>query len=261
MRILIFEDEITASNRLKRMLQEIDPEIEIVGVCDSIEDSVELLNSNLQFDLLITDIHLADGLCFDIFKEVKVEKPLIFLTAYDEYAIRAFKLNSLDYLLKPLKKEELQASLEKYYKGNLSTGAESRIDYRELARAILKEQEQQRQRVVVKIGQQIRAIDQENIAYIYTENKVVYIITNEKQRIPADKKLEEFEEMLDDNRFFRINRQFIVSHSAIKEMYAFSKSRVKLILEPATPLDTIVSKERSPRFKQWIEDPSGSAKD
>jgi len=246
MKVLIIEDEDAAARRLQKMVKEIVPEAEIKDPLDSVEAVLNWLQGNEWPDLIFMDIHLADGSSFEIFNHVQVEKPVIFTTAYDQYAIQAFKVNAIDYLLKPIKKQELEQAIGKYQKW--SGGAQ--MDYAQLARAL--QGEQYNKRFLIRIGQSIRVVEMKEAAYFYTESKITFVVTKEGKRYPLDYSLEKLEEMADPQHFFRINRQFIVNIDAIKEMYAYSKSRVKLGLAPSCDLDTVVSTERSPHFKKWL---------
>ncbi len=246
MKVLIVEDEEAAARRLEKLIREIDPEIEVAGQLDSIEAVLNWMGQNKLPELIFMDIHLADGSSFEIFQHVQIDKPVIFTTAYDQYAIQAFQVNSVDYLLKPLKKASLEQALRKYYKWHGKAG----LDYQELARAI--QGSQPGKRFLIRIGQSIRVVEMKEAAYFYTEDKITFITTKEGKRYPLDQSLEKLEEMLDPKAFFRINRQFIISIDAIREMYAYSKSRVKVALDPPCELETIVSTERSPFFKKWL---------
>lgn len=245
-KVWIVEDEPAAARRLNKLLLEVEPEILVLVQLDSIEATLDYAQRHPLPDLIFMDIHLADGPCFEIFKHIDIRKPVIFTTAYDQYAIEAFKVNALDYLLKPIKQEFLQRALEKY---QLFSPAAT-IDYSALAKAL--QHEQQSHRFLVRIGQRIRLVDVQDAAYFFTENKVTFVITWDGTRLPLDVTMDKLEEMLDNRAFFRINRQYIIHFRSIKEMYAYSKSRVKLDLSPAAPHDIIVSTERSPFFKRWL---------
>lgn len=247
MKVLIIEDEDAAARRLVKLIQEVDAGIEVVAQLDSIESTLLWLEHNKLPELIFLDIHLADGSSFELFHYVKIDKPIIFTTAYDQYAIQAFKVNAIDYLLKPIKQAELQAAIDKYK--NLRSAAI--FDYQQLAKAL--QQEKQERRLLIKLGQNIRIVDMNDAAYFYTESKITFVMTKDGKRYPLDFSLEKVEEMVEEKQFFRINRQFIVNISCIKEMYAYSKSRVKLELEPSSDLDTVVSTERSPVFKKWLQ--------
>jgi two-component system LytT family response regulator len=246
MKTLIIEDEAAAVRRLSKLILEIDSSIEIVDDLDSIENSLDWLHSNPIPDLIFMDIHLADGASFEIFNHFEISKPIIFTTAYNEYAIQAFKVNTIDYLLKPIKKPELEAAINKYRK----LARSQTFDYKTLAREM--NRDEYNKRFLIRFGQQIRVVEMRDCAYFYTQNKVTFLVTKKGKRYPIDYSLEKIEEMTDPHGFFRINRQFIINIEAINEMYAYSKSRVKIDLNPSCELDTIVSTERSPHFKKWL---------
>ena len=253
MKILIIEDEAAAARRLQKMLESSPFELTIPGQTDSVETTVEWLQTHPQPDLIFSDIHLADGLCFEIFEQVTPDCPIIFTTAYDQYAIQAFKLNSIDYLLKPVKQAELTQSLQKFHKLHKKHTYPA-VDYASLLKMVQQPNAPAYQkRFVIRFGQTIKAIDVADAAYFYTESKINFITTFEGKRYPVDYNLEQLANLLDPAVYFRINRQFIININAIQEMYAYSKSRVKLMLNPETAQETIVSKERSPLFKEWLK--------
>lgn len=251
MNILIIEDEFAAANRLQRLIQSINSDIKILEVLDSIETAVEWLQNHPHPDLMFLDIHLADGSSFEIFQQVHITTPIIFTTAYDQYALQAFQHNSIDYLLKPIKEEALSKAIDKYQQRYGEPTPV--IDYQKLAAAIQSQNSKTQTRFLVRFGQKYLALDIKDVAYCYTENKTNYIVTFENRRYAIDQYLDELEEILDSQQFFRINRQFIVNYDAITGMYAYSKSRVKLDLKPPfEAADTVVSTQRSPIFKQWL---------
>jgi DNA-binding LytR/AlgR family response regulator len=252
MNVLIIEDEETASSRLQRMLSEIDKSMQVVAIKESIESAVTWIRSNPAPDLILADIHLADGPSFDIFQQVEINSPVIFITAYDQYAIAAFKFNSIDYLLKPVKKIELEQAIAKYKKLYEKSPGQSPIDYRELLAAIAPGKKNFQKRIVIRYGQTIKTVEIADVAYFFTEDKVTFVCTNDNKQLPIDHNLDEIEEIIDPSRFFRINRQFIISIDAIESMHSYSKSRVKINLRPASPTETIVSAERSASFKEWL---------
>ena len=248
-KILIIEDEEPAAERLAKMLLDIDPNIIVVGNTVSVKSSVKWFKENPIPDLILMDINLSDGHSFDIFKEVEISAPIIFITAYDQYAIDAFKLNSIDYILKPIKKDELRNALDKFKRmGNIQVQHMT-----SLLNTIKSNQDKEFQkRIVIRYGDTIKMIEIADIAYFYTEEKINFLCTNDDTRMPIDQNLDELEEILDPKIYFRINRQFIINISAIEKMLTWSKSRVKIILKPASEHETIVSTERSSHFKDWL---------
>jgi len=248
MKTLIIEDEQATALRLKKLLQEIEPDIEILDILDSIESCVNWYKSNAAPDLVFQDIELADGSSFEIFNQVKVDTPVIFVTAYNQYAIDAFKVNSVDYLLKPVKKAELTNSIKKFK--NLYANSKIDLDYVALANLINKEDYQKR--LIVRYGNTIKAIEIEDIAYFYSDAGNLFFRTFDNNTYPLDFSLDKMEPMLNPEKFYRINRQFIIQFKAIKEMYGYSKSRVRIVLEPACELETIASTDRSGDFKKWL---------
>ena len=248
MTALIIEDEAAAARRLRKLVRRIDPTIQILGELDSVETSVDFLLHNDAPGLIFLDIHLADGSSFDIFQFVDVRCPVIFTTAYDEYALKAFQVNVVDYLLKPIKMPALEHALEKYRRLNVGT---PEINYRKLAESMIPEGADKR--FLLRVGSQLRVVKMNEVAYFNTEDKITLLTTHAGKRYPIDYSLEQLDEMAPPAEFFRINRQFIIRLAAIAEMHAYSKSRVKLKLNPPCKLETIVSTERSPHFKRWLE--------
>jgi two-component system LytT family response regulator len=255
MRIVIIEDEDAAVRRLVKLLKQVDPQHEVLATLDSIAATVQWLEENPAPDLLLMDIHLADGASLEIFKHTEIRSPVIFTTAYDQYAVEAFRLNAIDYLLKPIKLEDLTEAISRITRTHASSSAaqmaEQTMDLvQRLTRSGLIPATQ---RTLVKIGQTMKIVDLNESAYFYSQDKMTFAISKEGKRYPIDETLEQLEGRLDPTRFFRINRQLIVCIDAIEEMYAYSKSRVKIKLNPAfTQGDAIVSTERSPFFKRWL---------
>ena len=244
MNILIVEDEPAAARRIEKLIMELEPDARVMDVLDTIEGVVQKLEGANQIDLIFLDIHLADGSSFEIFRLINVKTPVVFTTAYDDYAIQAFKVNAIDYLLKPIKKTELKAAFDRFK----NLGARTYIDYSALAQQITP----QPKRFLIRFGQQIKVVEQKDVAYFYTKDKVSFLVNFEGRRYPIDYSLERLEEIIDGRSFFRINRQFIINLKSIREMHAYSKSRVKIDLQPSSEIDTIVSTERSPLFKRWL---------
>jgi two-component system response regulator LytT len=250
MKIFIIEDEQPAGERLKKMVLDLLPDAVIPEIPVSISSAVKWLKTNPAPDLILMDIHLSDGPSFEIFNEVQVASPIIFITAYDQYALDAFKLNSIDYLLKPVKKEELQRSIEKYQK--LTNFNASQISELLKQMGSNKGSKELQKRIIIRYGDTIKMVEIADVAYFYTEDKINFLCTKDNLRYPIDQNLDELENIIDPAIFFRINRQFIVNISAIDKMLAWSKSRVKIILKPSIEIETIVSTERSPHFKEWL---------
>ena len=254
MKILIIEDEAPAALRLEKLLKEIEPGCVIVESIVSVATAVKWLNQNQAPDLVISDIQLADGLSFEIFKAVPTLCPIIFTTAFDQYAIEAFKVNSIDYLLKPIKKEGLIIAINKM-KQLAAANQTIPIDINKLLQAIAPANNTNfKTRFAVKFGEHLRTIDTKDIVYFYTEDKINFLTTKEGRRYTTDYNLDTLETMLDPKIFFRINRQYIICIHAIAEMFSYSKSRVLVKLNPPAKHETIVSTERSGDFKLWLGD-------
>jgi DNA-binding LytR/AlgR family response regulator len=251
MNVLIVEDEAAIARRMQKLLVDIDPAIIVSDILSSIESSVAWLKSHTDPDLILMDIHLADGSSFEIFNEVEVNCPVIFATAYDQYAIQAFKVNSIDYLLKPVNKEDLAESLKKFKRLQSPTQATG-FDYTMLAQMLGVKKNDFLKRMVIRYGDVIKAIEVKDVAYFYTDEKIVFATLNEGKTFPVDFTLDMLEKKMDPERFFRINRKFLISYESIDKMISYSKSRVKISLLPACDLEVISSTERSGDFKEWL---------
>jgi DNA-binding LytR/AlgR family response regulator len=251
MKILLIEDEDPAAKRLQKMLLEIEPDAEVSDNIVSVSSAIKWLGANPLPDLIISDIQLSDGISFEIFKAVEILCPVIFTTAYDQYAIEAFTVNSIDYLLKPIKKDELANAIAKFKKIQPATPA---IDIHQLLKSFSNQSQEYKKRFVVRYGEHIKTINIEEVAFFYTEDKVNFLTTKEGRRFAIDFNLDSLESMLDPKTFFRINRQYIIGIHSIAEMFAYSKSRVLVKLNPAAKHETIVSTERSAEFKLWLGD-------
>jgi two-component system LytT family response regulator len=250
MKVWIIEDELPASRRLVNMLQHIAG-IPVEKTITNIAEAVQAFKTLPHPDLVVMDIHLADGSSFEIFKQVPVEAPVIFTTAYDQYALDAFKVNSIDYLLKPVKEQELRAAVEKFRKLHPEVTPAIRID--ELIKAFTSPPKEYKKRFAVRYGEHLKTIGIESAAYFFTENKVTFLVTKDGSKNIIDYNMDDLEEVLDPVNFFRINRQFIISVVSISEMHTWSKARVHITLDPPSKLDTIVSSERAAAFKQWLD--------
>lgn len=250
MKVLILEDETLAAEKLQNTLLELEPSWTIVNTLKSNAAAVEWLEENDAPDLIFSDIRLLDGLCFEIFERVKVKCPVIFTTAYDQYAIRAFAVNSIDYLLKPVEADKLRTSLDKLK--DIPKPAPT-PDYNEMIRLLKTPQAAYKTRFMVRLGQKIIAIPTEKIAYFFSENKLTYIISQDGKKLPIDQTLDELTDLLDPIKFFRANRQFIVTFDAIAEIHPYFKGRIKIILQPKTEEEVVISSDRTPEFKRWID--------
>lgn len=249
MNIVIIEDEELAAERLERMLQQIDPEINVMAKIGSVKESVKWLKEHNP-DLLFVDIQLSDGISFSIFEQIDSMVPLIFTTAYDQYAIEAFKLNSVSYLLKPIGRKELAESLRKFNQLRSAYG----IDFNELKAMYEGEKVTYKRRFLISVGEKLKKVEVEQIAYFYAMEKSVFFKTMGNKTLSVDHTLDQLEEMLDPDRFFRINRKYIVNMDSIDEMVMWSRNRIKLNLLPnvSDQDDTIVSVNRSSDFRKWM---------
>lgn len=250
MKIVIIEDEKLAANYLEKMIHKFDPAIEILSKLESVEDAVEWFSNHADPDLIFLDIHLEDGLSFSIFEKVMIKSAIIFTTAYDEYAIKAFKLKSIDYLLKPIQQEELNQSILKYREWN-NTG-KAAIDVQELYNLLSAKTPSYKERFSVTIGQKIKSVEVDEIAYFYSEESITFMVTREKSEYTVDYSLEELADMLDPKDFFRINRQFLIKLKSIKNVHVYPKSRLKVELNPPVTKEIFVSIDKVTRFKDWL---------
>lgn len=251
LKVLIIEDEEVAARRLAKMIAQEVKEVEFFPTIVSIQTAVNWFRQHPQPDMLFLDVHLADGQSFEIFKQVQITCPIIFTTAYDQYALEAFKVNSIDYLLKPIKKEDLQRALAKF--SGLTSPPAIELNLERLLASLQDKSAAFKQRFVVKYGDHLKTIEASEIAYFYTENKANFLVTYENKRYAIDQNLDYLEGVMDPKKFFRINRQFVIGYHSIAEMLTYSKSRVLIKLQPATKLETIVSAERSAAFKSWLD--------
>lgn len=251
MKVVIFEDEKLASDRLIELVKELRPETEVLTAVKSVEAAVLWLENNEHPDLIISDIQLLDGPSFEIFDQVEVKTPVIFTTAYNEYAIKAFEVNSVDYLLKPIQKEKLSGALEKFDQRKSGGGESISIDI--IKEAIQGTSKEYKSRFLVKLGQRIRAIPVDKIAYFFSQDKLTYLVTFDNQKLPIDQTLEELEGLMDPKQFFRVNRKFMVHFDSVTDIHPYFKGRVKLGLNPEIDMDIVISSEKTPSFKKWLD--------
>ena len=246
MKALLIEDETAAARNLAAVLREVAPGVQIVATLESVAESIEWLRSNPQPDLLFMDIHLADGDSFRIFGAVEVTAPVIFTTAYDRYALEAFKVSSIDYLLKPINADDVWRALEKLRR--LTSG--ERLDYGSRVRSLAAQR--QEEVFLVRVRDRIIPLQRDRIAYCYTSNEKVTACDFDGETYPLDKTLEALQALLPERDFFRANRQFIVARRAVKEIAVWFGSRLALHLTVGTPERIVISKARVPEFKAWL---------
>ena len=252
MKILIVEDEPLAAAQLAAHISALQPEAQILAVCDTIRATVEWVQKNEAPDLAFFDIQLGDGLSFEIFEQVKFTQPVIFTTAFDNYAIQAFKVNSIDYLLKPIERTELEKALNKFK--NIASTKPSNI-----TPAILQEVvnslkgTKYKERFLVKIGAHLRVVETKNIRYFYSFQKGTYLKLQDGKDYLLDQSLEMVESIIDPARFFRINRKYLVALTSISEVVTYSNSRLKLKINHSSDDDFLVAREKVKAFKSWLE--------
>ncbi|MCF2505693.1 LytTR family DNA-binding domain-containing protein [Dyadobacter sp. CY107] len=255
---LIVEDEDLSVRRLKKLLNETAPALLISGVTDSIEETVDWLKSNQKAgnadpDLIFLDIELSDGQSFEIFNRVQVTSTIIFTTSYDEYALQAFKLNSIDYLLKPVHRDDLQRSLQKYDNMRAQPAVDSLEGIKRLLEGFQKSSKKEyRQRFLVKQGQKMLSIEVSEIAYFFTEERYSFFVTDSNQKLLVDYTLDELADVLDPAKFFRINRGMMVTHKSVDKIDPYFGSRLALSLRPSHNKEALVSREKVGDFKHWM---------
>jgi len=250
MNVLIIEDEKLNALRLQKLLLEIDPQLTVIAVLDTIADSVQWLRSHPFPDLILMDVRLADGICFEIFTKIEITSPVIFTTAYDEYALRAFKVNSIDYLLKPVDIDELRGSLSKF-KQQVQKISPGTIE--EVVAIIKKQSPNYRSRFLVPYRDGYKTILVNDIAYFYYENKMTYIVMRDTREQAVSYTMDDLEEQLDPAVFFRVNRQFLISIRSLESIHNYFNGKLKLLLNPPAAVDIHISKEKAGQFKKWID--------
>lgn len=247
MKVLIIEDEKTASDNLNKMLGKILDAVDVEKVLETVKASIDWLPQS-EAELIFMDVHLADDISFKIFEAITINTPIIFTTAYDQYALRAFHLNSIDYLLKPIDKSDLERAILKYK--NLTS--KSNNDLSALIESYQINKDAFQKRFIVSSGDRIKSFTVDQIAYFYGQDKYAYLVTHKNQTFLIDQTLTHLEEVLDPEQFFRINRQLIISFSSIDNMFAYPRGRVKIDLKPKCKIESIVSIDRSGSFKNWL---------
>ena len=250
MTTIIIEDEKPAARLLQRKLEKIEVKVDVM--LHSVEEAINWFNTNIHPDLIFLDIQLSDGLSFEIFEQIDIKSAVIFTTAYDEYALKAFKLNSIDYLLKPIDEDDLEVAVAKF-KNRFPKQESIQMDFEQIKKMFSNPTEKQyKNRFTVKIGQQLKVISIEEVECFYSENKGTYIHTLENRNYLIDCTLEQLETELEPKNFFRVSRKFIIPLKAIKEISMYSNSRLKVILPTYKDDEIIVAREKVSDFKDWL---------
>ena len=249
--IIIIEDEKPSARRLQRMLTTLDMETEVM--LHSVEESIAWFQSHPHPDLIFLDIQLSDGLSFEIFETLDIKSSVIFTTAYDEYSLQAFKLNSIDYLLKPIDDDDLRKAVLKF-KERIPKKESVTLDFDDIKKLLVNPIERSyKKRFSVKVGQHLKLINIEDVECFYSENKGTYAFTNEGRNYLLDGTLEQIEDDLEPQKFFRVSRKFFVNIDAIKDMISYSNSRLQIKLNHFNEQEIIVARERVKDFKDWLE--------
>lgn len=253
MKILIVEDEPQAARRLQSLVKAILPEATLLETIDSVKKSIQWFQQNPAPDLVFMDIQLADGISFQIFDQVKITSPIIFTTAYDEYALKAFKVNSIDYILKPVDEDELRAAITKFKSMNTvkETSPSQLMESITLAMSMLTKK--YKERFVIKVGEHLKSVETTEILFFYSLEKTTFAQTKDGRKHILDFTLDQLEELLEPKRFFRVNRKYIIALDAIQDMISYTNSRLKLILKTSDDNDIVVARERVQEFKDWLD--------
>lgn len=249
-RVIIVEDETAAAVNLRSMLASIDSNVEVLAVLESVEEAVEFFSSDVEADVVFMDIHLADGESFRIFQSVDINIPIIFTTAYDEYALQAFKVNSIDYILKPYKEEDLRRALDKLERLTVGERTTQKDSREKMVREVHGDN---MQTMLLRYKDKLIPVTTDEVAFFYTSEERVTVTTLKGDCYPVDKTLESLSQQLSPEKFFRANRQFIVSRRAVKDIAVWFGSRLALNLTIETPERIIISKARVPEFKSWLQ--------
>ncbi|GAA3513979.1 LytTR family DNA-binding domain-containing protein [Aquimarina addita] len=251
MNVLIIEDEKPSARRLKRMLEELD--IKVDTMLHSVTESIEWFSKNEHPDLIFLDIQLSDGLSFEIFDTVTIKSAIIFTTAYDEYALKAFKLNSIDYLLKPIDDEELEAAIQKYKKQQPAK-QQIQVDFEDIKKLLVNPIDRTyKKRFTARVGQHLKIFSVEEIECFYSENKGTYLHTKENRNYLIDNTLEALEDELNPQQFYRVSRKFFININAIEDIISYTNSRLQIKLNHFNEQEIIVARERVKDFKEWLE--------
>ena len=250
MKVLIFEDEKHTATRLIQLLKKYDPEINVVKVIGSVSEGVDWYKNNPMPDLVFQDILLNDGNCFEIFEQVKIEAPVIFTTAYNEFALQSFKLNSIDYVVKPYDFQDIKNALDKFNKFREMFVAPEN----DLLKSIAQSRDQKvKKRFLVKLGDKFRSVKSEDIAWFMFDEGVTFAFTFENTRFPVNYSIDQLSDVLDSDNFIQINRKYVLNFESIRNIHSYFNSRLKLEVVPKPSEDIIVSRERVKTFKGWLD--------
>jgi len=250
MKIIIIEDEAPALNRIKKMVLELQPNAIIMATADSIESAIVAINDHPETDLLLMDIELADGQSFEIFNQIEVKCPVVFTTAYDEFALKAFKVNSIDYLLKPIEKEELKLALEKFK--SIHQNKSNTESLKQMLEQINQKNNTKKERFLVKLGDRLISVSTKDIAYFNSKDKLTFLVTQNSNKYVVDYTLDELNLLLDSKNFFHLNRQYIAAFTSIVNIHTYFNGKLKIQLFPTVDDEVIVSREKANDLKTWL---------
>ncbi|WP_018617307.1 LytR/AlgR family response regulator transcription factor [Segetibacter koreensis] len=251
MKVVIVEDEHLTAQRLQGMLKRYDADIDVLAELPSVSEAIDWFKNNPDPDLVFMDIHLEDGQSFSIFENINLQIPVIFTTAYDEYTIQAFKVNSVDYLMKPLNYDELVQAIEKYKRIHAQPHEENQ-SVEMLLKSLHKKEPGYKDRFLVSIGSRLKTIETNEINYFYSAEKITFLVTKDNQRFPIDHSLDRLSMMLNPKEYYRVNRQMIVRLNGIANIHVFPKGKIKLDLIPVMKEDVFVSLDKVVEFKDWL---------
>jgi DNA-binding LytR/AlgR family response regulator len=252
MNVLIIEDEPLAAQRLETLILELLNDSHVTAKIDSVKKSVQWLQKNPAPDLILMDIQLADGLSFQIFEQCEVKAPVIFTTAYDEYALKAFKVNSIDYILKPVDKAELASALKKL-ESFRSTQPSQEILMQSITQAMSMLTKKYKERFVIKVGEHLKTVEVKNVLYFYSQDKTTFCHTTDNRNHILDFTLDQLEGLVDPQVYFRVNRKYLVCSDSIQDIISYTNSRLRLVLKNSSDNDVIVARERVQEFRQWLD--------
>ncbi|HLP15403.1 MAG TPA: LytTR family DNA-binding domain-containing protein [Bacteroidota bacterium] len=255
MKLVVIEDELPARRMLTEMIREIDDSIEIVGSMGSVAEAIEWFNTHKHPDIVLMDIQLSDGISFSILKEVRIESLLVFTTAFDEYAIQAFKVNSLDYILKPFDIDDLRRAFNKFeeYSRKFLREKNTDVRYDDIVAAIRNSRTEYRERFLIHSAESFYKLPVRDIAYFYSANKITFAVTFEAREVPIDFSLEKLQEELDPAKYFKVNRQYIVNIDSIHKVHSFFQGKLTIDTRPSAKIKIVVGKDKAAQFKQWMD--------